>query len=285
MGWRSGGLCASGRVLPEYWVNQNGTHYLFGCYTNSLQLGRQVYDYLQSVGDTRFGTFDEQLVPRNLIVLSQFYKGNWTKWALQMPENGQKPGLKTSAPTSKLMSGVILLQHTLHYLMTEPVQAELAPQDGDSSDHHSLIGNIFSRIGQDIASVLDGSLKNIISWLMAKLEDALELADKLHLDGLLNGIVDVLIALRSLIGKILGQPSRDSLIATRIWLISDIGLTVAIGYIQDRAFTEKGFDALDDYDFRDWLRKHGAFRWCSLARRWRPSRCAPMRGRSRCIRR
>lgn len=258
MGWRSGGLCASGRVLPEYWVNQNGTHYLFGCYTNSLQMGREVYDYLQSVGDTRFGTFDEQLVPRNLIVLSQFYKGNWTKWALQMPENGQKPGLKASPPTSKLMSGVILLQHTLHYLMTEPVQAELAPKEGDSSEHHSLIGDVFSRIGHDVGSMFDAKLKGIISWLIAKLEDALELADKLHLEGLLNGIVDVLIALRSLIGKILGAPSPDSLIATRIWLLSDIGLTVAIGYIQDRAFTEKGFDALDDYDFRDWLRKHGA---------------------------
>lgn len=252
IGWRSGGLCASGRVLPEYWINQNGTHYLFGCYTNSLQMGREVYDYLNSIGDHRFGTFDEQLVPRNLIVVSQLYKGAWTKWELDMPPNDLKPGAPNAKQSSKLACGLILLKHTLHYLATEPVLAELESRD---PEHESLIGHVFSKIRHEV-NAITGSVRAIIGWLIEKVEEALKLLNALHLDGLLNGIIDLLIALRGMIAKIL--KGRDSLIATRIWLIVDIGLTVAIGYIRDKAYTEQGLAELDNYDFRDWLRRHGA---------------------------
>lgn len=255
MGWRSGGLCASGRVLPEYWINQNGTHYLFGCYTNSLRMGREVYAYLESIGDTRFGTFDEQLIPRNLIVVSQFFKGNWTKWALEMPENGELPGARAAQPSSKLMSGLILLKHTLHYLLTEPVLAELETQE---PAHHSRLGELMRGIGHELGSIFSHSIKSVLDWVLKIVQEALQLADKLHLERLLHGLVDVLVGLRSLLQKIIGDPRRDSLIATRIWLLVDLGLTVAIGYIQDRAYTEEGLAALDEYDFRDWLRTHGA---------------------------
>ena len=39
LGWRAGGHCSSGRVPPNWWVDQNGTHYLFGCYAEAIDLG------------------------------------------------------------------------------------------------------------------------------------------------------------------------------------------------------------------------------------------------------
>src|SRR5579871_4035207 len=46
MGWRAGGKCSTGRVAPTMRVEQNGTHYLFGCYDACFDTVRRSFDEL-----------------------------------------------------------------------------------------------------------------------------------------------------------------------------------------------------------------------------------------------
>ena len=43
----------------------------------------------------------------------------------------------------------------------------------------------------------------------------------------------------------------------RLFIIIDLGLTIIIGMIEDDVFT-KGFDVINNYDYKKWLIKHGA---------------------------
>jgi hypothetical protein len=89
-------------VGAEQWINQNGTHYLFGCYTSTIGLLEAAYSVLAQHGDTRFGTFDEQLVPRDLLVIRQLWKGAWTDWTIPMPRMSRITAL--AMPTTRAMT-------------------------------------------------------------------------------------------------------------------------------------------------------------------------------------
>jgi uncharacterized protein with NAD-binding domain and iron-sulfur cluster len=69
MGWRAGGKCATGRAIDRGWrIEQNGSHYLFGCYLNSFAMLAEAYQELAAHGEKGFGSYREQLVPRGLVV-------------------------------------------------------------------------------------------------------------------------------------------------------------------------------------------------------------------------
>ncbi|MDH3297136.1 MAG: NAD(P)-binding protein, partial [Gemmatimonadota bacterium] len=92
VGWRAGGKCSSGREGPTNRIEQNGTHYLFGCYDNGFRMLRTVYEELRLAGVTDFGTYEEAFLPRDLLVLKQFFRGNWKTWPIQLPTNRVEPG-------------------------------------------------------------------------------------------------------------------------------------------------------------------------------------------------
>ena len=77
VGWRVGGKCSTGRAGPAQRIEQNGTHYLFGCYDNAFAIARSAYQELERDGITAFGTYDDAFLARNLLVLEQFFDGNW----------------------------------------------------------------------------------------------------------------------------------------------------------------------------------------------------------------
>ena len=94
VGWRAGGKCASGRAGPTNRIEQNGTHYLFGCYDNGFRMLQDVYGELEKAGIEDLGTFDKAFIPRDLLVLKQFFRGNWRTWPIQLPTNRVMPGTR-----------------------------------------------------------------------------------------------------------------------------------------------------------------------------------------------
>lgn len=70
--WMAGGKCASTRQSPTHRIIQNGTHYMFGVYFNTLKMVKQAHD---QIADPRFGGTHE-FVGREMIVLKHFYQGD-----------------------------------------------------------------------------------------------------------------------------------------------------------------------------------------------------------------
>lgn len=97
VGWRVGGKCSTGRAGPAQRIEQNGTHYLFGCYDNAFAIARGAYRELERDGITAFGTYDDAFLARNLLVLKQFFDGNWHDWAIEVPSNTVEPGTRAGA--------------------------------------------------------------------------------------------------------------------------------------------------------------------------------------------
>src|SRR6478752_708852 len=91
-GWRLGGKCRSGRQGPMNRLDQNGNHYLFGAYDDCFSVAREVFDELSRMGEERFGTFESNFIPRSLLAMKQFFRGQWHDWLVQLPTNAAAPG-------------------------------------------------------------------------------------------------------------------------------------------------------------------------------------------------
>src|SRR5215470_580694 len=97
MGWRAGGKCSTGRAAPTQRVEQNGTHYLFGCYDACFDTVKRSFDELAARGVTSFGTFEEAFLPRNLLVFEHRFRGEWHLWPIRFPSNRVLPGTRDGA--------------------------------------------------------------------------------------------------------------------------------------------------------------------------------------------
>lgn len=245
MGWRAGGLCHSGRVAPEYWVDQNGTHYLFGCYYDALYLLRQAYEELQRQGDQGFGTFREQLIGRPLVVMKQFFAGEWTNWTVEFPVNDDEIGADRPplTPLALFRQGVRLVLAGLtdgsllarvlasaHLTELQKAEVEAVMETADAAARKALeaLDSDFGEGSGPIGSIA----RNLLALCVEGLRDALSLV----LVPISTVNVDVL----------------------RIWTFLDIGTTIIIGMLREDALGAEMIERLDHYDFRAFLQAHGA---------------------------
>lgn len=248
MGWRAGGLCSTGRVGPQQWVNQNGTHYMFGCYRQSLALMAGAFDELGRHGDARFGTFDEQLVPRNLVVLKQLFRCGWTDWAVTLPV---LPDDERHAWSTHRGLG-LLLRASLERLLQPDLAGHMRRAASASKPDPA---RSFWK------SLLDGAEALIADPFERLARDAIGQAERFVLDGITpverGAMVDVASFVRGLARDTLGPLSGASVDLLRALILTELGLSIFIGALEDHAYTPEGLAAMDVYDFREWLRKHG----------------------------
>jgi len=263
-GWRAGGLCASGRVGEQQWINQNGTHYLFGCYDATIGLLTAAYEVLAQHGDTRFGTLDGQLVPRDLIVIRQLFHHAWTDWVLAMPRRAGKPGREKRIEPHE--SWEHIGRHVFSVLRSDELKkhihaAETTAKKSADENGRGIVAGI-RRLVEAVEERLEGAAVDTLSTMIdeaARLfEDVLLALDRSGHDGPIDALATLLAALRDALLVVLEPLGSVSVDVHRLALLVDIGLTVVLGGLRDRAFTPEGLSALDVIDFRAWLTKHGA---------------------------
>jgi uncharacterized protein with NAD-binding domain and iron-sulfur cluster len=123
MGWRAGGKSATGLNFGAgERIEQNGSHYLFGCYHHSFALVRRAYEELGPRAG--FGRFRDEFAPRNIVVAAQapgygpsgVRTPGWQDWFQFLPTNLSAPGVggKLAQPFDYLL---ILVQVTLRLLL------------------------------------------------------------------------------------------------------------------------------------------------------------------------
>jgi uncharacterized protein with NAD-binding domain and iron-sulfur cluster len=263
-GWRLGGKGASGRG-PAGRIEEHGLHIWMGFYENSFRLLRECYAELAASGATpRFAHWRDAFVPDPYIgVAERDGRGAWTSWISYFPPTEGAPGdpVDRSHPlsiTGYLRRTVDLLGMLLRDVLVHRVHASDAGDRGMARPAAAATSSEPATLGQRIDRLL-------AYGRLATLTGIAEATDLLG--QVLTGTGDpppapvlrlldrIASATRGAIEDIVGKDDQ----VRRRWYVIDVMLAAMRGIVTHRlALDPRGFDAINDHDFCDWLRLHGA---------------------------
>ncbi len=273
-GWRLGGKGASGRKAPTERIEEHGLHLWMGFYENAFRIMRQCYAELDRDPATcPIATWDQAFKPDNYVgVTEQVSQNGWQNWAAMFPPAAGNPGdpLKSNDPFSipGYLARCVLLLRTLITSVQDRI-----PQNGvkGGDDLASAVLALTRSTAGGVAADPMGSLSRLGSY--GQLAVGVAIAEALDI---LRRIFDrksaqwrsepregealSLLARLSKVahGQIEALAASDTELR-RVWEIADVVLAIVRGILRDGLiFNPRGFDAIDDMDWKDWLRIHGA---------------------------
>jgi uncharacterized protein with NAD-binding domain and iron-sulfur cluster len=256
MGWRAGGKCSTGRAGPELRVEQNGTHYLFGCYDACFDVSKRSFDELSALGISDFGTYEEAYLPRNLLVFTQRFRGEWHLWPIRFPANRTIPGTRDGAlPFLDYVSMALgwLVELVGGFRALGAVGATAPFEQGFEKPAW------LRRLFQPLESALDDTARILLEGLAKAAADATEAvttpADR---ERLLGGVSASLKWFRSSVYRLLSKRIHEDLAYNRFFLQLDFACTNVVGIIDDEVWKPGRLGALDAFEYREWMRRHGA---------------------------
>ena len=297
MGWRAGGKCATGRDQSDYRSLQNGSHYLFGCYHNSFSLIRQAYAVLGSSDDPDkecFGRLEEEFESRNLLVGVQRYRRDpdvvpvdGAPWYRYMPQNMASPGDDAKLPT-KFDWAIIIFQFALGFGIDLCALLLSSIYNGLFFRHSGPERFVGLRVCLWLFPLdpFDRSLRarlmraplwpirwlfNGFFWLLSKVLHAFSYITVLLLPARLRAgfrrtfswignrlLWFVRASTKWLLLASLRLPTTGSNAVQRSLILSDLAVTLLVGYFRDGLNRPGGFERIDREDFKAWLTRHGA---------------------------
>ncbi len=266
MGWRLGGKGASGRKLDnQNRIEEHGLHIWFGFYDNAFKLMKEAYKELDRPPYAPLATFDDAFKPHDYVVFMEQYKEQWVPWSMTFPSNSQKPGEGGVLPSfwsmvQMAVGWMIEALESIHFshneLFTAPaVAANDAHIHAKTDWWHTFtdtVKNVESRL-QDLSAV---PAREMLHMAKALADSIL----KNPIQALERAVLDLLCWLLNKFREWLWtvvEPSLDNNTIRKIWILTDTGITWFVGMVQDNVI-ENGFFSIDNYDFREWMLKHGA---------------------------
>lgn len=258
MGWRIGGKGASGRNA-EYGerIEEHGLHIWFGFYENAFATIKEAYAALGRPAGSPLATWEDAFKPHDFIVISELIEQQWKMWGMDFPVLPGTPG--DGEESLSLWQMVVaawgwvkkwLGEIKAHHLIGPAYVRVSAP-----GEHADWLHRLASEVKRDVDE-LAGDIVNLSHELHLLVGDLADIAADhggIKRDLLHAAAKDVK---QWLDATVLHQTGgNDDL--RRLYICVDLGVTVLLGMAEDEVF-EKGFDVINDIDFRDWLIKHGA---------------------------
>jgi uncharacterized protein with NAD-binding domain and iron-sulfur cluster len=265
-GWRLGGKGASGRGAAGR-IEEHGLHVWMGFYENAFRLLRECYAELGRDQETQpMADWRDAFFPASRIGLTEAREdGGWGQWTALFPPMPGLPGdpLRQDNPFSVSS----YLAHAVRLLATVVESARrrqgTAGESGRGVPHLSPL---------DPAAILDGLVRLVRYGHLATLVGLAEAMRGLAVlfgawsrrppgrgaeEDLLRPLDNVARSALRLLSELARQDSE----IRRVWEICDLLLTVLRGTVRFGLVTDpRGFDAIDEYDFREWLELNGASR-------------------------
>jgi uncharacterized protein with NAD-binding domain and iron-sulfur cluster len=240
-GWRLGGKAASSRG-PHGRIEEHGLHVWLGSYENAFALLRECYAELDRPGtdpDAPVQTWDQALIPADHLGLAERWGADWLAWQGTFSRNDELPGEPGS--TGREMTALDFLQRMLRLLV------DFAESIRDPLPHGLVLsGSPSPPAGTRSA---DAVARAAIAALLALAESP---PSGSAATDLLGTILD---AIR---GALDYEDRPDH---KRSWLLMSMLTATARGILVDGLITDpRGFRAIDDEDFGDWVQRHGAHR-------------------------
>ena len=287
-GDRPGGKCGTSRPR-SHWsrIEQNASHYLFGCYHNAFALLDDAY---RSLADRRgpqqaeqeFGSFESEFVPRPFLVGKQKIPERpeaRLNWFFSLPPSLSVPGRGSKWPTPfDYLVGLVYF-FSLGLLGLASLSSEREPCRAPMLLMKILRlfpfnNSLGTRIARAIASFWAAVINGPVAWLVAGVVGCLRLVCWRPLPSpWQRALLPVLhrLTLRCLellrgwlrsedgfFESISWAFSRDiELHKKRARMLADLILTLAIGVIRDRLWRPGALLPLDRLDLREWLDGHG----------------------------
>jgi uncharacterized protein with NAD-binding domain and iron-sulfur cluster len=265
MGWRLGGKGASGRGVAGR-VEEHGLHLWMGFYENAFRLMRECYaERNQAFPNSRFASWREAFTPAPDVGVADRDSADadgWAFWMAHFPPGKGEPGDPVASDTvggdpltvaAYLRQAVMLIVELLRSAGAKGAKPE--PGGANSAAGPEALAASISallRYGQlaTTAAVLEAS------ELLRQAADA-------FFPQFFSGAGSPVGQLVEELG-VTARRQLASLVETdrelrRVWQVIDIILAILRGALRcGLALDPRGFDAINDYDWREWLRMNGA---------------------------
>ncbi|MEA3247361.1 MAG: NAD(P)-binding protein, partial [Gemmatimonadota bacterium] len=265
MGWRLGGKGASGRG-PADRIEEHGLHLWMGFYENAFRLMRECYAELPPRRGRKFKDWADAFAPTRHIGVADETADGWEFWVAHFPgESGLPgdpipPGAGPYSVASYLRQAIILLRELLRSAGENGAAAAAAGAAGAAG-----AGGAVGAAGAlpspetlvrfaELAAVgalyeaTDFAAQAVETWTPELFRDRVQTLP-------LRAIDAVAEAARRRLDEI---TARDAPLR-RTWQVIDLILAILRGSTaHGLALDPRGFDAINDYDWREWLRMHGA---------------------------
>lgn len=233
-GWRLGGKAASSRG-PHGRIEEHGLHVWLGSYENAFALLRECYleiDRAATDPAAPVRTWDQALIPADALGMADRWDGQWSIWPGKFTRNAQLPG--EPGASGRELTVIDLARRAL----------ELVLDFADSLDAAApeLVLSVSPLPVRWVDLVRRGALA--ASKALAEATAPADIGRLL--DTPLAGLRDVLDYER--------RPEHR-----RTWLLSSLLLATARGLVADNLVTDpRGFRAINDQEYGQWLVRHGA---------------------------
>lgn len=264
LGFRLGGKGASGRG-PAQRIEEHGLHLWMGFYENAFRVMRECYVELgRDREKCPIADWRDAFVPDHFTGIADWSpSGRWLPWRVSLPPFGGLPGdpdnkLPRWTVADYLARSITLLRSVLEAVPlragegqgSAPAAPAAVPGAANVGSPEAYLEAMsrFLKYGQlatfaaivealNLMEVVLASFRRYPENLFLRFHDAVAHAVLTQLDALV---------------------SRDDEVR-RLWEVVDLVLAVVRGSIRFRLLTDpRGFDAVNDYDCREWLRLNGA---------------------------
>jgi len=271
MGWRLGGKAASSRNVDRHFrVEEDGIHMFFGYYDNAISLVKDCYDELARLRVPRFEplafrSFDDAFRPHSLGVVEEPRPpGQWSHWPLRNPRNLEPAGgHAVMLPLADyLLMGVEMLSDALTgkampfenrpFHCTNPIGEDGPPPHGPLVRAALWLGARVVRVLRRVLRAVLGRIPHFV------------------LHAVWAGLSGVFRRLAEKHWRTHQEAIRTEPAARWRWAMVNLLYGNVRGAIEGRLH-QRGFDAINDQDYKDWLAKWavddgGLTASCAMAR-------------------
>jgi uncharacterized protein with NAD-binding domain and iron-sulfur cluster len=254
LGWRLGGKGASGRNPAKFQrIEEHGLHIWFGSYDNAFNMMQRCYNKL---GLNLLDGNKAAFVPHTYVSLEELHEDEWENWIFEFPRNDHKPGDPTlhCTPLEHLK---LLASWLVDRLDDLPEMWKNTPVHrlGILSQEPDWLKKFTNQLPQSVKQIIDGSLAEFLQ----KAHDLIHLLTATHHRGPhFDAISWLLQTVHDFWCKVVGTLSEVDDKLRRINTLMELALVIAKGLVKDVIFQPDGYEAINDFDLRQWLKKHGA---------------------------
>lgn len=255
-GFRLGGKGASGRG-PADRIEEHGLHLWMGFYENAFRLMRECYAELgRDPKSCRIADWRDAFEADNFCgVMDQSPAGAWLPWMVHFPPVAGLPGDPDSPQTLSVLD-YLGRAASLVVTLLQAIRAKAEPPAAGAAPPGA------SRAPSDVAAMMSrllrfGELASLTGILQAMqvLDSVVRNLPQYPGDLILRFHAQIAAAVRT---QLHARTSADDEIR-RLWEIVDLTLATIRGILRFDLITDpRGFEAIDDYDCREWLKLNGA---------------------------
>jgi uncharacterized protein with NAD-binding domain and iron-sulfur cluster len=259
-GFRFGGKGASGRGVGDR-IEEHGLHLWMGFYENAFRLIRECYTELRrDPTRCRIADWKDAFAPDPFCgVMDHSPNGSWLPWTVVFPATPGEPG----DPVGPRWTVADYLARSLSHVFTL-LQAIQSRRPGAEPEPAATSGSPFN-LGDQASPTIAESMSR---WLrfgevatLTGIIQAMQILD-LAVGALPTLPRDLILQFHAAIASAAQRQLHSRAVddeVRRLWEIVDLVLAVVRGIIRFGLISDpRGFDAIDAYDCREWLKLNGA---------------------------